>query len=283
MKRMLNPPCFVTLMLLLAGAIRSRGQGVPRSPYPELLNLAREVGGQIQQAKTKKIFVADLCGPNGERHPIGKWLADQLSVLIAAEFPDLEVMQRSGTNAMNDSEEHAFDHLHPTEFKEEAESAAKLGANAVVAGSFALLPQGLGVTLHTKECSGGHQPIGEANGLIPVSSEITAVSTDPIPSSRQSPPIAGVGGVSNPDCVECEPPRYTDKARKAKVVGVVSMWVTLAADGRVLEVTVVSSPGHGLDAVSVDAVKKWKLRPARGPDGNPTACVVPVDTTFQLY
>jgi periplasmic protein TonB len=94
---------------------------------------------------------------------------------------------------------------------------------------------------------------------------------------------AGVNGVGVPVCLYCPTPQYSDEARKAKYQGTVVLQVTITTDGRAINISVVKSPGLGLEEKAVEAVKGWKFKPAVGPSGKPVATIVPIEVTFRLY
>lgn len=59
-------------------------------------------------------------------------------------------------------------------------------------------------------------------------------------------------------------PVYPESARRAHVQGVTLLRFRVLATGRVGSVTVAESAGHGdLDRAAIDAVKQWRLEPAR--------------------
>ena len=93
---------------------------------------------------------------------------------------------------------------------------------------------------------------------------------------------AGVAGVSVPACVYCPSPSFTEEARAAKFSGSVVLQVVVTADGRAENISVVRKAGYGLEQNAVETVKKWQFRPAKGPDGNPVATVVPIEVTFRI-
>jgi protein TonB len=67
------------------------------------------------------------------------------------------------------------------------------------------------------------------------------------------------------------PPPYPPLARRLKLEGEVWLSVHVAADGRVLQVSVARSSGHDmLDTTAVESVKKWRFEPATL-DGKPVA------------
>jgi TonB family protein len=93
---------------------------------------------------------------------------------------------------------------------------------------------------------------------------------------------AGVGGVTSPLCIYCPTPSYSENARTAKVSGTVILSVVVTADGLAENAQIVRGPGYGLEQKAIEAVRKWRFRPATGPDGKPVACVVMIEVAFKL-
>ena len=94
---------------------------------------------------------------------------------------------------------------------------------------------------------------------------------------------AGVNGVGMPTCFYAPDPQYSDEARKAKYQGIVVLQGVITLDGRVTNITVMKSPGLGLDEKAVEAVKTWRCKPALGPSGKPVPTQVPIEVTFRLF
>jgi hypothetical protein len=46
---------------------------------------------------------------------------------------------------------------------------------------------------------------------------------------------------------------------------------------------VVKDPGNGLGLQAVESVRKWKFKPAAGPDGRPVAVTCPIEVTFRFF
>ncbi len=92
----------------------------------------------------------------------------------------------------------------------------------------------------------------------------------------------GVGGVTVPACVYCPTPSFTDAARAAKFSGVVVLRVVVNADGRAENISVMKKAGYGLEQSAIETVRTWQFRPARGPDGNAVAAVVPIEVSFRI-
>ena len=77
-------------------------------------------------------------------------------------------------------------------------------------------------------------------------------------------------------------PQYSETARKAKIMGNVTLAVAINAGGTVDAVKVVCSLEPGLDANAVDAVKQWKFTPATK-NGDPVPVQIEVTVGFRLY
>lgn len=96
-------------------------------------------------------------------------------------------------------------------------------------------------------------------------------------------PSAGTGGYGIPQCLYCPRADYSDEAMKVKIQGVVELLAVVTADGRVTNIHVVKGLGYGLDENAVKAARTWRLRPALGPDGKPSAVREIIEMQFQLF
>ncbi|HXC86389.1 MAG TPA: energy transducer TonB [Candidatus Cybelea sp.] len=278
-----SPFRVLSLFVWLAASSPLRAQIAPAPIDPAVVSLARRIAEPLQKEHVTKVFVADLRGPEGQEHPVGKRLADLLSTALQRDFPGLQVLDRREEGGNAEGSEDLGNQFQPIMLKQERDLARKLGANVVVGGNFAKIQQGIGISLYAKFSSNSPRLLGETNGLIPISDEIAGVSSNPIPLERSGIAGAGIGGTTIPGCIHCPSPNYTDEARAAKYQGVVLLEVTVTADGRATYIAIVKGPGKGLDAKAVQAVSNWKFKPAVGPDGHPVAAVVPIEITFRLH
>jgi TonB family protein len=99
--------------------------------------------------------------------------------------------------------------------------------------------------------------------------------------SRTEIPPAGVNGVGMPRCEYCPDPEYSKEAKKKKVQGIVVLFVVVTIEGKATDISVAKSSGLGLDEMAIEAVRKWRFKPAMK-DGKPVAVKVPVEMTFRL-
>jgi len=274
LQRFLLAIVVAALLPLAHGALAAQS---PATGDSAISQLAARLADPLQKAHATKIIFANLEGPNGEVHPVGRWLADQLAAACSKDFPSLEIIVRPAAEAENTPE---FQKDPP---KSVEDWARRVGANVVVKGTYARYPDGLGISLTALTAAEPSDHLGEATGLIPITAEMTALSAEPIPTQAGPAPHAGVGGVGIPECVYCPAPGYTDKGRKDGVQGNVVLQVTVTAEGRATDISVKTSLSPDMDAQAIKVVGTWEFKPARGPGGRPMAVTCPIEITFRLY
>lgn len=94
------------------------------------------------------------------------------------------------------------------------------------------------------------------------------------PRGRGSLPLAGRDGYGTPACLRCpNPPAYLAAAVKGDEEIVVLQFVVTPA-GTTENIQVAFGSGLGFDRGCVDTVRKWRFKPATGPDGKPAAVVM---------
>jgi TonB family protein len=110
------------------------------------------------------------------------------------------------------------------------------------------------------------------------------------PGGQQSfaPRLAPLGANRSPDLLSAPPvvllkvePQYTEEARKAKLKGVVVLYVEIGPDGRATDIRVNRSLGMGLDEKAIEAVRQWRFRPAMK-DGKPVTQATTIEVNFRL-
>ena len=92
-----------------------------------------------------------------------------------------------------------------------------------------------------------------------------------------------IGGGVLPPVVLFQPePEFSEEARKAKVAGIVVVYLVVDADGRPSHVRVVRSLGMGLDEKAVEAVRLYKFKPATE-NGKPVPVDMNIEVNFQIF
>jgi periplasmic protein TonB len=93
---------------------------------------------------------------------------------------------------------------------------------------------------------------------------------------------AGKMGVTVPEVIFDPEPSFSDEARKAKAQGIVLLFLVVGKDGHTYDVRVGQSLGMGLDEKAIEAVNRWRFRPATL-NGQPVATQIAVQVDFHLY
>lgn len=89
------------------------------------------------------------------------------------------------------------------------------------------------------------------------------------------------GEVSQPVPIYKIEPEYSEEARKAKYSGTVLLSVVIDANGNTRDIRITRPLGLGLDEKAIEAVSKWRFRPAMK-GGKPVAVQAQIEVNFRL-
>jgi protein TonB len=96
--------------------------------------------------------------------------------------------------------------------------------------------------------------------------------------------IAQVGGrVSAPVPIYQPEAEFSDEARRAKYQGVCLVGLIVDAQGNPQNVHIVRALGMGLDEKAMEAVRKYKFKPAMRDGKTPVPVIVNIEVNFRLY
>ena len=87
--------------------------------------------------------------------------------------------------------------------------------------------------------------------------------------------------ITPPKPVYSPGPRYSMKAKHDKYQGTSLLSLIVGSDGKPYDIKVSRFLGEGLDAMAIEAVRKWRFEPARK-DGDPVAVAINVEVRFVL-
>jgi periplasmic protein TonB len=91
------------------------------------------------------------------------------------------------------------------------------------------------------------------------------------------------GGVSAPIALNSVEAEFSDEARRAKYQGVCLISVIVDAQGNPQNPRVIRALGMGLDEKALEAVRKYKFRPAMKDGKTPVPVMITVEVNFRLY
>ncbi|HTQ78906.1 MAG TPA: energy transducer TonB [Thermoanaerobaculia bacterium] len=86
--------------------------------------------------------------------------------------------------------------------------------------------------------------------------------TDSGPAIVDAAPLQVGGAVTKPVVLERVEPQYTEMARRVRLEGTVIVEAIIDESGRVVNVKVLKGLPMGLDQAAVDAVSRWRFKPA---------------------
>lgn len=101
-------------------------------------------------------------------------------------------------------------------------------------------------------------------------------------SPKPDAPSGGTQGIGFPSCEYCPRAEYSEEGIENKVSGMVLMIAVVGVDGRAKDIVVQKCLGYGLDEKAVEAVKKWRFKPATDQDGEMVAVRIPIEVQFNF-
>jgi len=248
---------------------------------------ADQLAGPIVHSKQHALAVFDFSGPGKKITALGEKLADDFSAAIAKSAGELQVMDRSRIEAKRKENHYApeivLDPLSLELFAQE------LGAKAIVIGEMSVGQSNmLNVDLKAYRVDNG-KPIQGLRISFPLNEDMAGlmaknVSSYHLPDSLlPTYPKENAPGYSPPRCIYCPRAEYTSEAANKRLEGVVELVAIVEADGRVTNIAVLRGLPGGLTVQAIEAVKKWRLAPATGPNGKPAAVRQIIEVTFRMF
>ncbi|HKF49735.1 MAG TPA: energy transducer TonB [Terracidiphilus sp.] len=91
------------------------------------------------------------------------------------------------------------------------------------------------------------------------------------------------GGISAPVAINAPEAEFSDEARRAKYQGVCLISLIVDAQGNPQNPRVVRPLGMGLDEKALEAVRKYKFKPAMKDGRTPVPVMITIEVNFRLY
>lgn len=102
--------------------------------------------------------------------------------------------------------------------------------------------------------------------------------------TQANDPIYKIGdNISAPQIIHSIEAQFTTEARRAKYQGVCLIGLIVNAQGNPVNVHVVRPLGMGLDQKAIEAVRKYKFRPAMKDGKTPVPVMITIEVGFRLY
>ena len=262
---------------------------LPRMVQNQIDALALRVAQQIRLSKidpeSVKFFVFDFSNATDKQcYKLGAILADRFSTALASHADGFIVLDRQLlTTYLKDN------WIDQKEIQGNGIALAlarSIGATGILRGDLQEDPNNqLLLTLRLE----GFGPAWSAGSVINATSEMKALLKEPLPTLMRTSPIpaepgvlmAGQNGAGTPECIYCPAPLYADAARGAKYQGTIVLSVVVTSDGLSDSILVLRGAPFMLNKQAIEAVHKWKFKPAVK-NGKPIAVRVPIEITFRV-
>jgi TonB family protein len=252
---------------------------------PQFDDLAKEMSEGLVKSQQFKVavtdfFAADEFNSADQMDDLGRRLADDFRAALLRQNHEIVAEDRATTMKRVREHDLVIENLrNPATVTWLFE---KSGVDAWVSGELSSGVGGLKVTTRAYRV-GANFPEYEFETSIPLTEELKALIHEKPKSEFPSVARAGVNGVGFPSCIYCPQADYDREAAVRKLQGTVELEVTIDEAGEAQDIRVKVGLPYGLTRQAIDAVKKWRFRPADGPDGKPVAVRQGIKVTFHLY
>jgi len=288
------------VLLVLPTSIRGQDTAFTLNRLDEahLDSLAAVTAKKIHEAKIvekePKVLVMDFFrNSTGQSSRLGTLLADRFSESLASYGSGMQVLDR---RVLRDYLIENWTTLEDFRSNDICWRVARqLGASGAVLGALAEKNGNINLTLHLE----GFGPAEKEDDIFawrdrttsfPVTEQMHAALYQPGPSYIRTADkipeepgvfMAGVSGVTQPECKYCPNPDYSDASRAAKFQGTVVLSVVVTSEGMVSGIYVLKGAPFGLTDQAIKATKNWRFQPSQK-DGKPVPARVSVEVTFRL-
>lgn len=261
------------------------------SPFSsrEIDDLALKVAAEIKKRRFARVAVFGAAGPGDKLTRVGPALGDALSDVLARVAQGFEVVDRAALRTKLQQERVAESMLVDGALAEWVSSKMRAdGYVFMTIGSFD--PPNITLAAHVYIAKEEDMAsVADWHVGMELSGPYLDAVREPLNSDREiavkdkSPDKAEMGLSSEPQCIECRAPDYSDAARKAKHRGTSTLVITVTVEGEIQDIAVVKPAGYGLDGAAVEAIQRWKFKPAVDLGGKPIEHRTRIDVEWQLF
>jgi TonB family protein len=276
-------PIAIVVLAAVAAVPAARAQDPPMDAA------AAEIADAIAHAKQKSVIVLDFSGPDRKITPLGQKLADDFSAALAKSAAKIRVEDRSQIPGAIKANSYPLDFVNWGKLAHAF--AQDIRVQAFVMGELSIGKDQLNVAISSYRADTGKN-INSVHFMWPISDDDRKMSVQDLakvvapvdPDDVQDKyPNSGTHGYSFPTCLYCPRADYAPEAKRRRIVGTIELVAIAGEDGQLRDIRVLKPLPFGLTMAAIDAVAKWRLKPAIGPDGKPAAVRQIIEVTFQLY
>lgn len=248
--------------------------------HPHVGDLASQIAVAIGQLSLKSIVVFDFTGPDTFVTPVGGMLADDLSDVLATSSTKFKVIDRVRAVKALDSNRLAPEITADQEVA--AWIAQSVGAEAALVGRLSREGGNIELSVDCLLAKEG-KSLKSFQATFPLTDKWKTdlgLNIDPNSSVGAMLGTRTNPGATFPQCTSCPAPEFPQAARKLNARGTVTLQIVVGTDGKARDIRVVKSSGNGLSVAAIQAVQKWRFKPARSPEGKSIETRTPIEMNF---
>lgn len=263
---------------------------------PNVDELADHLVEQLKKAEKKhfppEVLVIDFASRPGGIKAVGEHLANRLSDTFALRIGVGAIVERRTLHDYLLS-----GGISPFDLADRDISiwiGSQLGATVIIFGSVASSNEKLALAVDAYRTN-DKKHLGSSKADIPLNDQLKEMVGRPLDwpasdvlvacpaskSSERAGDLFKAAGITMPNCVYCPNPDYTDEARAAKIQRNVKFDVVIDEQGKAKRIALIQGDTYGLATRALEAVRKWRFKPAMK-DGKPVTVCVPIEVTFRL-
>lgn len=272
MRTLLNRVTFLFALLAFSSSL-----AVLASPNVEgqRKDAAKSLAREIQQAHFQKVYVADFLDASGIRNERGCFFSSVFSTLLTESGQGLTVVNRIEAQKKLDEL-----HISAQDFQQPeilAKAATAIGADSVLTGSASISSTDARLSLSLRDAVSGEEIFG-----MDYQEKLESSFENSFPAGQSADGhilyFPGLDGNSQPKCIRCPNPDFSDLARRRKIQGHVLLSVRIDEKGKIKDARVVNSPDESLTRQCLDILRDWRLKPSQDINGY----TVPVRTAIEM-
>jgi hypothetical protein len=272
-----------TILLLVPSALLSCPQA--SAQFSKLDELTAQIANKLKGEKPHMVAVVEFTAPDGSPSSQGDYFAWFVVSALKYHAKKLPVADREAFKSALAKAEISPRDLNSPETL--VKLAAQVHIDFITTGTVETAPDSYTIHVTTRRLTNASKLIDKTTVIH--RTEFTDSLSEPFPPKTDYPVVntIGPGGTVDkshiPVCVHCPPPSYNDEARRDKIQGTSIFEVLVSPTGEVVKAHPTKLLGYGLDQEGFETIKRWRLRPALGPDGKPIAVIVSIEVSFRLY
>ena len=248
---------------------------------------------QLEEPEPRVLVIDFFRSSPGNSSRLGTLLADRFSESLTAYSRGLKILDRKILRDYLTKEWTTLGDLRSDDVC--LRIGRQLGATGVILGTLYEENGQMSLTVHVEgfgAIAKDRDAFSETHerARFPITEEMRAMLFQPgpnyAPTADDIPPepdVARIGspGVTNPICISCPPPDYSDAARAAKYQGTLQLSIVVTIEGQATSIFVLKGAPFGLTTKAIEATRRWRFKPGQK-DGKPVSVRVATESTWHL-